>query len=334
MLETIGVSYGTLMLLGLKDARVLDMPTTAHFLVGENCVYSCKFCAQARTSDCSHNMLSRITWPRTPWEQVEASLAGAIGSGELKRVCLQVVDAPGSTSAALAFVRKIRAAGCLIPLSVCVTPTSVSRVRLLLEAGASTVGLPIDVASDGLHRQIKGRGFSEAWEVLEEASQLWPGKISTHFIAGLGETEEDIVSCIAKAYDLGITVGLFAFTPVRGTLMQDAPAPSLSSYRRVQLAAYCLSKGGSLDWIEFRDGRVFGITIPDRALISDIQKGIPFETSGCSHCNRPYYNERPGQAPMNYPRPLTAAEAQDCLLESELDISRLKLSGKGKEANR
>lgn len=321
MLETIGVSYGTLMLLGLKDARVLDMPTTAHFLVGENCVYSCKFCAQARTSDCSHNMLSRITWPRTPWEQVEASLAGAIGSGELKRVCLQVVDAPGSTSAALAFVRKIRAAGCLIPLSVCVTPTSVSRVRLLLEAGASTVGLPIDVASDGLHRQIKGRGFSEAWEVLEEASQLWPGKISTHFIAGLGETEEEITRCIAKACDLGIRVGLFAFTPVKGTQMENAPAPSPASYRRIQIAAYCLSNGGSLDLFEFQDGRIVRIRISDPELKAGIEKGIPFQTSGCTYCNRPYYNERPGQVPMNYPRPLTAPEARDCISESRLDLS-------------
>lgn len=334
MTEKIGVSYGTLTLLGLNNARPLARPTTAHFLLGENCVYSCKFCSQASSSDCSQNMLSRITWPQKPWSEIGEPLAEAIASGAVKRICLQVVEAPGATPAALALARKIRAISSVIPVSVCVTPSSVSRVRLLIEAGASTVGLPVDVASSSLHEQIKGRGFHDTWEVLRKASEMWPGRISTHFIAGLGETEEDIVSCIAKAYDLGITVGLFAFTPVRGTLMQDAPAPSLSSYRRVQLAAYCLSKGGSLDWIEFRDGRVFGITIPDRALISDIQKGIPFETSGCSHCNRPYYNERPGQAPMNYPRPLTAAEAQDCLLESELDISRLKLSGKGKEANR
>lgn len=320
MIENIGVSYGTLTLLGLNNARALDEPTTAHFLLGEDCVYSCRFCAQAKSSNCAHNMLSRITWPQKSWGDIAMPLAEEIDSGRVKRICLQVVEAPGATSAALAVLRQIRRISKSVPISVCVTPTLVSRVRVFFKAGASNVGLPVDVASGSLHEQIKGRRFHDAWETLRKASQMWPGRISTHFIAGLGETEEDMVRCIAMARDLGITVGLFAFTPVRGTPMQDASAPSVASYRRIQLAAYCLSRGGSLDWIGFQDGRIAHIGIPDQSLIREIQQGIPFQTSGCSHCNRPYYNERPGQVPMNYPRPLSDCEARNCLLESQLNI--------------
>ena len=38
-----------------------------------------------------------------------------------------------------------------------------------------------------------------------------------------------------------------------------------------------------------------------------------FQTSGCPGCNRPYYNERPGHVPYNYPRPLNADEAAEAL---------------------
>ena len=38
-----------------------------------------------------------------------------------------------------------------------------------------------------------------------------------------------------------------------------------------------------------------------------------FRTSGCPGCNRPYYNERPGQIPYNYPRPPTPAELADAV---------------------
>jgi len=320
LIEKIGVSYGTLTVLRLNNAKPLVRPATAHFMLGENCIYSCKFCAQGRGSHSAPHMLSRVTWPQVSWDRLAMPLAQGIASREVRRVCLQVVEAPGAVPAALALIRQIRKISGRIPISVCITPTSVSRAGLFLEAGASRVGLPVDVASVRLHEQIKGRSFQDAWAVLRKASQLWPGRVSTHFIAGLGETEEEMVRCIAKARDLGVTVALFAFTPVKGTPMEDVLAPDIGVYRRIQLAAYCLSRGGSLDWIEFEAGRIARISIPNPELLREILEGRAFETSGCSDCNRPYYNERPGQVPMNYPRPLTAEEARNCLLESQLSI--------------
>jgi biotin synthase-related radical SAM superfamily protein len=51
-----------------------------------------------------------------------------------------------------------------------------------------------------------------------------------------------------------------------------------------------------------------GIRKPRRLVADLLADGRAFETSGCVACNRPYYNERPGQVPYNYPRPLTAGE--------------------------
>ena len=47
--------------------------------------------------------------------------------------------------------------------------------------------------------------------------------------------------------------------------------------------------------------------------------GEAFETAGCPDCNRPFYNERPGGTMYNYPRSLTAAEAEQAIAELRLE---------------
>lgn len=320
MIDEIGVSYGTLTLLGLKNAQTMVEPTTAHFMIGEGCTYSCKFCSQAKCSHSSPHLLSRVIWPKRAWSDLASPLDEAISGGLLKRACLQIVESPGATNQAIGLIRQIRAISDTFPISVCVVPTSVARVELFFQSGASRVGLPLDAACPRIYSEIKGREFTEAWDVLKKASKRWPGRISTHLIVGIGETEEEMARCIADVNSLGITVGLFAFTPVRGTQMQHVPAPSLASYRRVQLVSHILRRGGRLEQISFKGGKIASVEISSSNVLDEVKKGIPFQTSGCAYCNRPYYNERPGQIPMNYPRALSKQEAHDCLLQSQLNV--------------
>jgi len=145
---------------------------------------------------------------------------------------------------------------------------------------------------------------------------------------GIGETEEEAVAFLAKAQKAGVTAGLFAFTPVRGTAMEGCEQPDVSSYRRVQLAAYHLRRGGAPSCIEFSGGRIVRIGFGGN-IMDEILQGRPFETSGCLHCNRPYYNERPGQVMMNYPRELHPDEALQALSESGLSFPAQKDASQG-----
>ncbi|HHW19131.1 MAG TPA: radical SAM protein [Firmicutes bacterium] len=318
MTERFGVSAGTLSLLGLSRARNRELPTTAHFMVGERCTHSCAFCAQARDSKAPPHHLSRVTWPEKLWDEIETPLSGAIAGGLVKRVCIQTVETPGGTESALQLTRKVRSLSPDVQISICVAPESVSRVEAFFRAGASRVGLPVDAVTPETYRRVKGGDLERAWAVLEKASSLWPGRISTHFICGLGETEEEMVLALDRARTLGITVALFAFTPVKGTLMEHDAPPDVSSYRRVQIAAYFLKMGGSKDSFEFRDGKIVRISTDDPAFLGRLWEGKPFETSGCPDCNRPYYNERPGRRMMNFPRSLTEKEVRECIAESGL----------------
>lgn len=137
----------------------------------------------------------------------------------------------------------------------------------------------------------------------------------------MGETERELVEMMQQMHDWGVTVGLFAFTPVRGTALEDQPPPALDQYRRMQAARWLISQGqAGLGDFEFAAaGRLTRITVRGwRTMLAD---GRAFETSGCPDCNRPYYNERPGGAAYNYPRPLTPAEAAAALDETRLALT-------------
>jgi len=314
-----GVSLGTAAVLGLAKAKLFEMPTTAHFLFGSGCVNDCAFCAQAKSSRSGPHHLSRVTWPEFEWEEIEGPLAEALRAGVFQRVCAQAVECPDGTPSILRFVKRVRDMSGDVGISVCVSPYSVSRVTALLEAGASNVGLPFDAATPEIYAKVKKGSLDRAWDVLLKAARKHPGKVTTHFIVGLGETEQKMVEALVKAKHNGIRVALFSFTPVRGAAMQDWPQPDVSSYRRVQLAAFYLKNGGDPEGIEFSGGRISRIEIPS-GMRDDVLKGHPFRTSGCPGCNRPYYNERPGQTMMNFPRDLSPIEAKDALEETGLAV--------------
>jgi biotin synthase len=56
------------------------------------------------------------------------------------------------------------------------------------------------------------------------------------------------------------------------------------------------------------NGSVVDFGVPILKLEKTIESGNPFYTSGCPHCNRPYYNERPSGPMYNYPRPILPEE--------------------------
>jgi biotin synthase len=96
---------------------------------------------------------------------------------------------------------------------------------------------------------------------------------------------------------------LFAFTPVRGTALEAKSPPKVESYRRVQLARYLIVHAKvRVENIQFdAEGKITGFGVTEEALDSIIEDGLPFRTSGCPDCNRPFYNEKPSGPFYNYP---------------------------------
>ncbi|MGE5485166.1 MAG: radical SAM protein [Ignavibacteriales bacterium] len=314
------MSLGTASVMGLVRARVDEAPTTAYLMAGERCSFDCSFCPQARTASSASDHLSRVTWPGFDEVEVAGAFARDAVRGLFRRGCIQVVHSPGALEQAERLLGRIAGAWGDAggqgkpPVSVSAHLTSMREARRLFEAGAERLGLPIDAATPGVYARVKGGSWDAAVNAVLEVAAAYPGRISTHFIAGLGETEQEMVRAIQMMHDSGIAVGLFAMTPVRGTVMADVPPPEVHSYRRLQAAHYLIRQGFSrAKDMSFCGGRLAGYGIDPAEVQQLLGSGEAFMTTGCPHCNRPYYNERPGGVMYNYPRRLGPAEAGEAL---------------------
>ena len=304
------VSSGSAAVLGLCDLRMDAAPTTAYLMLGGRCQRNCAFCTQARESHASAAALSRVMWPGFSADRVGDAVAQAYRDGRIVRACFQVTASPGymeETERSVSALARLSD----VPICACVVPRGRPDVAHLLSLGAARVTIALDAACARIYREVKGGSWKSICTLLEASAHLYPDRIGTHLIVGLGETEREMVERIQKLTTLGVSIGLFAFTPIAGTAMAHRPPPSLDQYRRIQIAHWLirheLARAGDFSYDE--KGTLLNYGLSADYLERVLGDGTAFRTSGCSGCNRPYYNERPGGVMYNYPRPLTCGEA-------------------------
>jgi biotin synthase len=275
-------------------------------------------------------MLSRVTWPELPGTEAAQAIGAAFQAGRLKRACLQVVHNEESWQTSVSAVASLTQTSA-IPVCVSSAIDTVEQARELVSRGADRICIALDAATQEIFSQVKDGQWERRWSLLNQVAGEMPGRASTHLIVGLGETEEEMINAIHQCVRQGIAVGLFAFTPVRGTAWADRQPPAVSQYRRVQIAHFLLKTGYSAAVFQYRDGVLTGINIPAHELKDILVDGIAFETSGCPDCNRPYYNERPGGIMYNYPRRLTGTEVEQAIAESAIML--IQAVGAGDRTN-
>ncbi len=311
-LPTWRVSSGSAAVLGLRNIHMDAAPTTAYLMLGERCNRDCAFCTQARSSQAGAEALSRVTWPAFPADVTADAVAEAFRQGKIARACFQVTVSPDYLEMTRRAVTAL-AERCDIPICTSILPRDVDDVAMLLEAGAERVTIALDAACERIYQPVKGGSWARTLSLLETCARRFPGHIGTHLIVGLGETEQEMVARFQELVDWGVTIGLFAFTPVAGTALAHRPPPPLGQYRRMQAARWLIVHGLA-HAAHFRydkdDGRLTDFGMTTMRLIELLADGEAFRTAGCPACNRPYYNERPGGVPYNYPRPLTPEEAE------------------------
>lgn len=319
--ERIRVSTGSAIVLGLLRGKLDAKPTNIYLLTcrNEKCSANCGFCPQARMSKGRADMLSRVTWPTFLTRKVVDGIERAVRGGAIKRVCIQTLNYPEVFDEVLLLVREIKSR-VTVPISVSCQPLNPEKMKALADAGVNRISIALDAATEKIFDRVKGQniGGPYRWErqrkALNEAVKVFgEGSVSTHLIVGLGETEKEICQTIQWCVDSGIYPGLFAFTSIPGTALEDNPPPSLSGYRRVQVAHYLLThRKTRIENMTFDSNSCltnFGIS--KERLLEVIDTGEPFLTSGCPGCNRPYYNERPGGPLYNYPRQLLPEEIEE-----------------------
>ena len=318
--QQIRVSVGSAIILGLLEGKLDAEPTTAYLMTYKTgkCTANCGFCPQARNSRSKAELLSRVSWPPFSTKRVLEGIENAYTNRRIRRVCIQALNYP-DVFTHLALLAKAIKQYAAIPVSVSCQPLNGENLRQLAEAGVDRIGIALDAATEKLFNEVKGlsAGGPYTWESqfkqLRQALEVFgKGKVSTHLIVGLGETENDVISLIQRCVDMGVLPALFAFTPIRGTTLERKPQPLIEVYRRVQLARYLIVHGyARSEDMRFDDaGCLTDYGVEKETLKWIVETGKPFLTSGCSDCNRPFYNEKPSGPIYNYPRNILLDEIE------------------------
>lgn len=304
----IGISYGSLEV--LKTGRIKeDSPKTLYLLTHGKCQNNCAFCSQARESSSNSLYLSRIIWP--PIEDKELSLLLKEGKNFFKRICIQSTKTPIWQKLVENLIPYLRDFN--LPISLSAPVEKMEDLERFFNLGIDRINISLDVASPRLFYKMKEKSWEERISLIEEAGKRYKGKITTHIIIGLGEKEKEALEIINKFIEKDINIALFAFTSLSGTKMENNSSPDYLTYRKIQIITYLLKKG----LIKFKD---LSFDENGRLIIEEfwLKKSYSyfreiFLTSGCPHCNRPYYNERPKITPYNFPRPIKEDEIKEII---------------------
>ncbi len=298
-MKKVRASIGTLGVLGLELVQMDTPPTTAYLQIftDQRCSANCLFCAQARESQADITFIARGMYIPAELEKVVLRLKIAFERGYLSRACIQTVLYDGWWEDTIYLIKRIRRES-RIPISLSVFPLSDGRYRELREAGIEEIVIPLDACTREIFENIKGKkaGGPYSWDGhmdgLVRASRIF-NKVGTHLMLGLGESDEDAARIIAQMWENRVNPALFYYTYVPGAqLARKENEGSAKHYRTVQLARYLIVEGvAAYVDMRFSNGVLCDFGVGKETVLAIVNEGRPFQTSGCSGCNRPMANE-------------------------------------------
>lgn len=276
------------------------------------CRANCAYCAQARESSAKASQLSRVTWPAYPLTQFIETITHDGGTFPFNRLCIQTICYPNLVKDLKHLVALFKNYLPNIPLSLALPPLRANVFQDFYNLGVDRIAVSLDTITTELFEHYKGSGmggpfsWSTHYQALESARAIFgPNHATTHLIIGLGETEFQTVFLLQDLVDKAITVGLFPFTPISGTSLENKARPALDHYRRIQLAHYVIrNRFVTAQQMQFNSSnQLTNLGLSKERLIDIIARGKAFQTAGCPSCNRPFYTETPGGPLFNYPSP-------------------------------
>lgn len=322
--DYVRISMAAAIALGLKSGRVYREAHCECINLIENypegCYANCSYCGMARERPGvpEENTFIRVAWPLYETRLVAERIAAVEGQGRVGRVCVSQVQDSRANEDLICIIQTVRRAAPAVPISALANATTLdthwlTRIR---EAGVDMIGFGLDAASEELFDKTRGRGvrgphdWKQHWGIILAARDIYgPLRVNCHIIAGLGETERDLVDLFYRLRREQIAGYLFSFNPEPGSAMQHAARQPITRWRRVQLVKYLIENSdlqpGTIEYDA--SGNILRIGIDREALKRAIDSGLPFMTNGCPNragtlaCNRPYGSYRPGEEFRDYP---------------------------------
>lgn len=118
-----------------------------------------------------------------------------------------------------------------LPIQVqCEPPDDFSWFAKLKNAGAVSIGMHLEAVSDRVrHKIMPGKAevsLDKYFAAFKAAVEVFGrGQVSTYILAGLGDTQEEILDMTAKLTEIGVYPFVVPFVPIQGTPLEHHPKP-------------------------------------------------------------------------------------------------------------
>jgi len=126
-----------------------------------------------------------------------------------------------------------------IPIQAqCEPPANDYWFEILKDAGVDALGMHLEAVTDRVRKKIMpGKAsisLKRYFDAYKAAVKIFGrGNVSTYILAGLGDSEQEILDMSMRLIDIGVYPFVVPFVPVEGTPLQDYPMPDTKMIDRI-----------------------------------------------------------------------------------------------------
>lgn len=207
----------------------------------------CQFCAIGQSLASGNTIVEK-----TPAQLAEVA-AAAVELDGVDHMVLTTGTPKTDDRGAAALARAVAAIRGAVDLPVqaqCEPPADFGWFGRLRDAGVSTLGMHLEAVSEPVRKRIMpGKAevpVSTYLEAFAEAVKVFGrGQVTTYILAGLGDSEGDIVAMCERLAALGVYPFVVPFVPIAGTrLAQHSPPSAAMMARLLQRVARGVTRHG------------------------------------------------------------------------------------------
>lgn len=196
---------------------------------------TCKFCSIGQSL-----AAGRTVERKTPRQLAEVAKAAVELDGVKQMVMTTGTPATPDRGAAI-MVESVLAVKAAVDLPIQVQIEPPDRFEWfdeLKKSGADTLGMHLEVVSDAVRQAIMpGKAtvpVSYYMQAFDAAVKVFGrGQVSTYIIAGLGDTQSEIVDMCRELIQRGVYPFVVPFVPISGTPLESHPVPGSEFMREV-----------------------------------------------------------------------------------------------------
>lgn len=189
---------------------------------------ACRFCSIGQSLEAGRTIARK-----TPAQLAEVARA-AVELDGVRHMVMTTGTPPGEDRGAAVLCESAQAIRAAVDLPLqgqCEPPEDFGWFVRMRDAGIDTLGMHLEVVTPALREQIMPGKASVPVERYMEAFEaavgvFGRGQVSTYLLAGLGDSADTLIGTGRRLIEMGVYPFVVPFVPIRGTPLEDHPAPS------------------------------------------------------------------------------------------------------------